>query len=125
VTELDRLCTGLFVVSTIFPVAAGVYPSEAPRWLGIADVGVGGLLVTTTIALVMRTQDKVSDDDRLAAFRLSQSLISLIPVLLVLFFIARSRIKWDVLIVGLAWRAWLLLYSLPCMVAAHRRIPRT
>ena len=41
----------------------------------------------------------------------------MIPVLLIGFFIAGDRIDWQVLIVGLAWRGWLLLYTLPYLIS--------
>jgi hypothetical protein len=59
----------------------------------------------------------VSSDDRLIAFRVSQALFSVIPVLLIVFFIAGDRIDWQVLIVGLGWRRWLLLYTLPYLIS--------
>jgi hypothetical protein len=59
----------------------------------------------------------VSSDDRLIAFRVSQALFSVIPVLLIVFFIAGDRIDWQVLIVGLGWRGWLLLYTLPYLIS--------
>jgi hypothetical protein len=40
-----------------------------------------------------------------------------IPVLLICFFIAGDRIDWQALIVGLAWRGWLLLYTLPSLIS--------
>jgi hypothetical protein len=119
--HLSRLCAGLFLVSTLFPVVAGVYPSDPPRWLGIADVGFAAVLLTAAISLAMQMQNRVSDGDRLEAFRLSQIVLSAIPILLALFFITGSRIKWDVLVIGLAWRAWLLLYTLPSLIAGYRQ----
>lgn len=118
--QLGRLCAALFVASAMFPVAASVYPADAPRWMGVADVGLAALLLTAAISLAMQMQKRINDDDRLEAFRISQAVMSVIPILLALFFIAGSRIKWDVLVIGLGWRAWLLLYSLPFMIAAHR-----
>jgi hypothetical protein len=46
-------------------------------------------------------------------------LVSLIPMLLVVFFLAGDRINWQVLIIGVACRGWLLLYTLPCLIAAN------
>lgn len=86
---LARLCIGLFAASTAFPVVASVLPSAPEhRWLGVADVGIAAALV------------------------------GVVPALLVLFFVAGHRINWEVLVVGLAWRVGLLLYTLPYLVAA-------
>src|SRR6476620_8890706 len=95
--QLGRLCAALFVISAMFPVAASFYPADAPRWIGIADVGLAALLLTAAISLAMQMQERINDDDRLEAFRISQAVMSVIPILLALFFIAGSRIKWDVL----------------------------
>ena len=41
-------------------------------------------------------------------------------VLLVVFFIAGSHVRWEVLLTGFAWRAWLLMHSLPATLALAR-----
>ena len=116
--SLGRVCLLLFAVSTAFPVVAGFRNTETPsKWLGLADVGVAALLLAVAFTVASRVRNKVSNDDRLIAFRVSQALFSVIPVLLVGFFIAGDRIDWQVLIVGLAWRGWLLLYTLPYLIS--------
>lgn len=122
--SLGRLCFLLFAVSTAFLVVAGVRNTETPsRWLGLADVGVAALLVTVAFTVTSRARSKVSDTDRLIAFRVSQALLSVIPVLLIAFFIAGDRINWQVLIVGLAWRGWLLLSTLPYLISVTTDTP--
>jgi hypothetical protein len=116
--SLGRVCILLFAVSTAFPVVAGFRNTQTPsRWLGLADVGVAALLLAVTFTVAGRGRSKVSDDDRLVAFRVSQALFSAIPILRIGFFIAGDRIDWQVLIVGLAWRGWLLLYTLPYLIS--------
>ena len=116
--SLGRVCILLFAVSTAFPVVAGFRNTDTPsRWMGLADVGVAALLLTVAFTVASRARRKVSDTDRLIAFRISQALFSVIPVLLIGFFIAPDRIDWQVLIVGLAWRGWLLLYTLPYLIS--------
>jgi hypothetical protein len=41
-------------------------------------------------------------------------------ILLVLFFVAGDRISWNILLPGLAWRAWLFVMVVPSWVAAWR-----
>ena len=48
-------------------------------------------------------------------------IFGIIPALLIVFFIAGDRIEWRVLVIGLAWRGWLLLYTLPYLISAVRR----
>ena len=42
------------------------------------------------------------------------------PVLIAAYFVVGSRLNWTVLVIGLAWRIWLLLYSMPYLVAASQ-----
>lgn len=113
------MCVVLFAVSTAFPVVAGVRNVETPsRWLGITDVVVAALLLVVAIGVANKHRSSLSDNDRLIAFRASQTLFAVIPALLILFFIAGDRLSWQVMVVGLAWRGWLLLYTLPYLISA-------
>jgi hypothetical protein len=111
---------GVFLMSVCFPVTASIDPRAIPGWVAFADVALAGLLLSVAVIVRTQTQTRVSDADRLAAYRISHIVMSAIPVLLLLFFIADRRIEWDVLVIGLAWRGWLLLYSLPYLVASDR-----
>ena len=111
---LARICVGLFALSAAFPVVAGALNRPYPiLWLGIADVVVAAALFLAAAILASRARDAVTDRHRLAAFRPTQWVAALIPILLVAFFFAGPRLDWTVLVIGLAWRAWLLLYTLP------------
>ena len=119
-----KRCTALFALSTLFPIVAGLWNvAQPPRWLGVADVAVAGLLLFSAFALVSRAKTAVRDPHRVAALRISQTALGVIPLLLALFFLVGDRIGWTVLVIGLAWRAWLLLYVLPFLVAAWRDEP--
>jgi hypothetical protein len=122
--SLGRVCVLLFALSTAFPVVAGVRNLDTlSRWLGLADVGVAALLLTAAFTVASRARSQVTDGDRLMAFRVSQGLFWVIPVLLIGFFIAPERIDWDVLTVGLAWRGWLLLHTLPYLISVTTDTP--
>ena len=119
---LAGLCIVLFGASTAFPIAAGVLNTDTcPTWLGVADVVVGGLLFAASAGIASRRREKVTTDDRVRAFHVSQMIFGIIPVLLIVFFVAGDRIEWRVLVIGLAWRGWLLLYTLPYLISAVRR----
>ncbi len=116
---LGRVCLALFALSAVFPVAAGVLNAQRPpRWLGIADVCVAALLVGVAAVLATRGRQAVADRHRLVAYRTSEAVAGLIPALLVAYFVVGSRVNWTVLVIGLAWRAWLILYTLPALAAA-------
>ena len=120
--RLAQTCIALFAVSTAFPVVAGVLnTARPPRWLGIADVVCAALLFGAAAMVATRSRSAVTDHQRLSAFRISQAVVSLIPALLAAYFILGSRVDWTVLVIGVAWRAWLLLYTLPFLLTALRR----
>jgi hypothetical protein len=116
--RLARICVVLFALSTAFPVASGVLnSSDPPRWLGIADVSVAGILCGAAITLATRGRGTVADRHRLIAFRATQVIVGVVPVLIAAYFVAGTRVNWTVLVLGLAWRGWLLLYTLPFLAA--------
>jgi hypothetical protein len=47
------------------------------------------------------------------AFRSYRGLSNIFLALLVLFFLAGEHVRWNILLPGLAWRAWLLVLVLP------------
>ncbi|GJG89406.1 hypothetical protein tb265_45870 [Gemmatimonadetes bacterium T265] len=116
---LARTCVALFAVSAAFPVGAGAANQQRPLgWLGVVDVAFAAALVGAAAVLVARTRGAVADRHRLAAFRATQGVAGLIPALLAAYFVARPRVNWPVLVIGLAWRAWLLVATLPSLAAA-------
>src|SRR6267154_2225196 len=47
-----------------------------------------------------------------------QIALGAVPLLIAAYFVVGNRINWAVLVIGLASRLWLFLYSLPFLVAA-------
>jgi len=116
---LGRASLALFAVSTIFPIVGGLFVATSPpRWIGIADVILAAALFGVTAIVVVRGRRSVSDPDRLVALRASQAVLGAAPILIATYFVAGSHLNWTVLIIGLTWRIWLLIYSLPFLVAA-------
>ena len=54
-----------------------------------------------------------------------RGLAGLLPVLLVVFFLAGDRVRWEILLVGLAWRIWFLIYTLPAWLALWNQDERS
>ncbi len=115
----------VFVISSIFPVAAGLSrnPGSFPRWWGILDVVIAFILVALAIVVATLFERGVTQEIKLVAYRTYRVLINAIIVLLVAFFLEADRIRWTILLVGLAWRGWLLFYSLPAWIVAVRGKP--
>ena len=118
---LARVAVALFAVSFIFPIVGGLFVATSPpRWLGMTDVVIAVAVLGSTAVVVARARRSVADHDRLAALRISGTVLGVVPVLLATFFVVGSHVNWTVLVIGLAWRTWLLLYSLPYLIAALR-----
>ncbi len=117
------VATGIvFFVSLAFPVAAGLSQSTEvfPRFWGILDVIIAFILAALAIVTAALFDRAVTEDIRQATYRTYRVLINTVLVLLVLFLLAGDRIKWNIFLPGLAWRAWLLFYAFPPWLAALR-----
>ncbi len=112
----------LFVVSSAFPVAAGLSKDTAafPKWWGRLDVGLAFVLVILAFVIMGIAEGKVNQQVIDATYRAYRILIHGILVLLVVFFLAGERITWIYCLTGFAWRAWLLAYCLPAWFTAFR-----
>ena len=110
-SDFDRLpCRGVLIGS-----------SALPRWVGLLHVTVAAALAVSCITLDVVARRLVTPADELMSARLIRQASILILVLLVTFLTAGHRVDWNVLLVGLAWRAWLFIYSLPVLLAALKR----
>jgi hypothetical protein len=119
---LGQACLALFTISTAFPVAAGLLGvGDKPRWLGLADVVVAAVTFATAALVASRGRAIAEDRHRVRAFRVTQGILSSIPILLVAFFALGERVDWTVLVIGLAWRGWLLVYTMPFLLATLER----
>jgi hypothetical protein len=109
-----------FVVSLVFPVTAGLArdTSSFPGWWGPLDVSVAFLLAALVFAVFGLAGGRVSQRAKDASYRAHRILIHTIFVLLIVFFLWGDRVVWPACLSGLAWRYWLLLYSLPAWFAA-------
>jgi lysylphosphatidylglycerol synthetase-like protein (DUF2156 family) len=115
---LRRVTAALFAVSTTFPIAASLLPTQAtPLWLGIADVAVAAALMAAGFVVVARAPKTFDPPTTAAAFRVLRAGSALFLLLLVLFFLAGDAVRWQVLLPGLAWRAWLFVLVLPAWIA--------
>lgn len=119
---LACLAAVVFLVSAVFPVAAGLSRDTAsfPQWWGILDVGIAFLLAVVAIVVMILAGDRLNRQTEAASYRMYRILIHGILALVVVFFLAGDRIVWINCLTGFAWRTWLLLYSLPAWLTALR-----
>ena len=115
----------VFVISSIFPVAAGLSanPESFSRWWGVLDVVIAFILAALAIVIAARFERGVTAEIKLAAYRMYRVLINAILVLLVVFLLGGDRVRWTIFLPGLAWRGWLLFYGLPAWIVALRGKP--
>ena len=113
-------CGGVFVISTGFPAVASVLPSPASRWLGIADVAVAAVLVCLGFLIAAKGSAKADPHALERSLRVLRGGANLFLALIVVFFLAGEHVKWDILLLGLAWRAWLFVWVLPGAMALWR-----
>ena len=112
----------VFFISSAFPVAAGLTKNTAsfPRWWGALDVGLAFVLALLAIVVLALAQGQVTRQAEDASYRAYRVLLHGIFAMLVVFFLFGERIIWVNCLTGFAWRAWLLLYSLPAWLTAFR-----
>jgi len=105
----------VFAVSSTFPVGAGVAKDAEsfPKWWGRLDVGIAFFLAALAMVIMGLAGSKFSKDVQETTYRAYRVLIHGIWVMLVVFFLWGDHIAWKYCLIGLAWRGWLLLYSLP------------
>jgi hypothetical protein len=110
----------VFVVSSVFPVVAGLATDTAsfPRWWGPLDVGIAFVLALLAIVIFAMAEGHVDKQVEDASYRAYRILIHGILALLIVFFLCGDRIVWTHCLTGLAWRAWLLWYGLPAWLTA-------
>jgi hypothetical protein len=113
-------CVGVFVASAAFPVVASVLRSPVPGWLGIADVVVAAVLVCLGFLIAAKGSATADPHVLELSLRVLRGGANLSLALIVVFFLAGEHVKWDILLLGLAWRAWLFVWVFPAAIALWR-----
>lgn len=113
----------LFVLSWVFPVAAGLVrnPTTLPQWWGTVDVALA--LVVAVGAFVIQVLGHRSLDKQVewTTYRIYRSSLHAVFIVGVLVIVAGDRVNWARCATGYLWRTWLFLYILPWWVAAAGR----
>lgn len=105
---------GLFVVSSLFPVGASLLPADRlPAWVGVADVALAACLAVSALVILTRKLGDFAPLVVATAFRAYRALSGMFLLVLVVFFVLGDRLRWDILLPGLAWRAWLFVMVVP------------
>ena len=101
-------------MSLAFPLVASTGPpGQPPVWVGVLDVGVAAALLAAAISADLVARRRISPAVRETSYRFYR-LPATIPLILFLaFLLLGDRLAWDVLLPGLGWRTWLLVYAFP------------
>jgi len=110
---------GVFCLSIVFPIAAGLAKdtSVLPEWWGPADVGVAALLAALAVAVIFLGDRHIDDWSARASYGIYRILIHGMLAMTTVYIFAGDRIVWSQGLPGIAWRMWLLLYGLPAWLA--------
>ena len=118
---LVAVATAVFAISLLFPIVGSLLPpGDVPAWLGVLDVTVAAVAVALGFTIASMGLRRADDASKLAAYRLYRAVAILPLVLIAGFFLVGDRVNWSVLLLGLAWRAWLFVYVLPAALVLRR-----
>ena len=108
------LSVTILLIASTAPVA---FEPGQLTWPGVLDVATAFAVVIAGMAVTVKAGALVDDEAR----RLSYSIATgLMPLALVGMWLFQDHLRWNVLLPGLAWRSYALLFSLPPAVALWR-----
>lgn len=108
-----------FAVSTLFPIVASITnrSGKVLPTVGYVDVGIAFLtflLFVTLAAVAKKPVDAVSLS---RVQKINERLVSL-PLLLIALYFLGVDVNWEIILIGLGWRFWLLTMAVPYVVTA-------
>jgi hypothetical protein len=92
---------------------------QAGCWLSL---GLAFVLAIQALAIMALAEGRVTRQATDASYRVYRILTHGILVMVVMFFLFGDRIVWINCLTGFAWRAWLLLYTLPAWFTALKNV---
>ncbi len=107
----------LFIISTLFPILASVsYIKSIQTLMGIMDVTIASLCFIGYYVLTLISNKEHGIEFYQKLIR-SYKILYTFPLFILLLFLIGVHIKWDVLIIGLTWRMFLITMVLPDLLA--------
>ncbi len=114
----------LFTISTVLLLIAssGRWKIDALEitWQGIVDVLLALVLSILSMIVGQRARNRIGFSELSLSYNLA---LLLFASMLLGMWVFANDITWDVLLPGLAWRTWLLLYALPRALTLWRGLP--
>jgi hypothetical protein len=108
-----------FAVSALFPIVASITNRSGKVLLRVGSVDVGIAFLTFLLFVALTTVAKKPADvvSLSRAQRINEYLVSL-PLLLIALYFLGVDVNWEILLIGIGWRLWLLAMAIPYVVAA-------
>jgi hypothetical protein len=110
---------GSFLTSLLFLIIASVM-NFSYGFIEYTDILIALVLVILAIVIYVKRSTNKKKGSRKLTIGIYKSIFFVILILLLLFLID-LRIKWNILLVGLAWRFWLLSLILEELVDLYRK----
>ena len=107
----------LFFLSLTFPITAAA-TNISSSVIAYSDVLLALILVGISILIHIKRSSHKRKGSRKFIINLFKILFS-IPIILLVLFLMNLKIKWDVLLIGFAWRFWLLSLIIEDLVQIH------
>lgn len=104
-----------FGISSLFPIVGSVTNISAHQFVGYLDVSIACILFVQAIFVYINRSKNNIKGSRKLTINIFKTLFSIPLIMLVLFFLG-APVKWDVLVIGFAWRFWLLSFVLEDLV---------
>ena len=113
----------LFILSWIFPVAAGLVrnPTSLPKWWGTVDLAVAFVVAVGACIIPGLGHGNTDKRAEQTTYRIYRRSMHAILVVVVVVILAGDRITWANCATAFLWRTWLFLYILPWWLAAAGR----
>lgn len=107
----------LFFLSLTFPITAAVTNISSTA-IAYGDVLLALILVGVSIVIHIKRSMHKRKGSRKFIINLFKVMFA-IPMILLILFLMNLKIKWDVLLIGFAWRFWLLSLVIEDLVHIH------
>ena len=112
-----------FFISTLFPIVAGVSNMNENAkigYLGYLDVAIAFFcfLIFVLLSIINRKQKDIITTSK--AQKITEY-VSTIPLILISLYLIGVKLNWDILLIGIGWRFWLLIIALPYLVSAFTK----
>ena len=112
----------LFTISALFPIIASEMnrSNDILEIAGFFDVAIA-ISCFILFAIFYKINTKDIDDKIIRRTKKIVEYLATIPLILIVLYLTGVKTRWDILLIGLGWRFWLLIMAIPYIIAASKR----